>query len=54
MLAGQPHGLCTVTGLIKLSLMSKFKVYIPFNSQGRIRTGPQHCHLWELNPHSGD
>ena len=24
---------------------SKFVVYAPFNSQGHIRTGPQHCHL---------
>ena len=24
--------------------------YVPFNSQGRIGKGPQHCHLWE----SGD
>ena len=28
--------------------------HIPFNSQGHIGTGPQHCHLWESNPHRGD
>ena len=28
--------------------------YVPFNSQGDTGTGPQHCHLWDLNPHRGD
>ena len=26
------------------------RLYIPFNSQGHIGTGPHHCHLWESNP----
>ena len=25
--------------------------YVPFNSQGQIGSSPQHCHLWESNPH---
>ena len=25
-------------------------VYVPFNSQGHIGTGPQNCHLWDSNP----
>ena len=33
---------------------SKLEFYVPFNSQGHIGTGPQHCHLWESNPPRGD
>ena len=33
---------------------SKFRFYVPFNSQGHIGKGPQHSHLWESNPHRGD
>ena len=29
---------------------SKLGFNIPFNSQGHIGTGPQHCHLWDSNP----
>ena len=29
---------------------SKLGFYVPFNSQGHIGTGPQNCHLWDLNP----
>ena len=38
-------------------ILSKAKVvvYVPCNnSQGHIRTGPPHCHLWESNLHSGE
>ena len=28
-------------------VITKFRFYVPFNSQGHIGTGPQHCHLWE-------
>ena len=31
-------------------LRSKLGFYIPFNSQGHIGTGPQHCHLWDSKP----
>ena len=30
------------------------EVYIPCNSRGHIRTGTEHCHLWESNPHRSD
>ena len=33
---------------------SKFVFYVPSNSQGHIGTDPQHCHLWESNPHRGN
>ena len=41
--------------LVKISLeinesISKLRVYIPFNIQGHIGTGLQHCHLWDSNP----
>ena len=29
---------------------SKLGFNVPFNSQGHIGTGPQHCHLWDSNP----
>ena len=29
---------------------SKLVIYVPFNSQGHIGTGPQNCHLWDSNP----
>ena len=35
-------------------LLTWFGFYIPFNSLGHIRTGPQHYHLWGSNPHRGD
>ena len=28
---------------------SKLGFNVPFNSQGHIGTGPQHCHLWDSN-----
>ena len=28
---------------------SKLRFHIPFNSQGHIGTGPQHCNLWDSN-----
>ena len=33
---------------------SKLGFYDAFNSQVYLGTGPQHCHLWALNPHRGD
>ena len=42
---------------ISFVVFSKSKIqgfFVPFNSQGHIATGPQHCHLWESNPHKGD
>ena len=33
---------------------SRLGFYVLFNSQDHIVTGPQHCDLWESNPHSGD
>ena len=32
----------------------KLGIYVPFNSQGHIGMGPQHCYLWGSNPHKGD
>ena len=29
---------------------SKLGFNVPFNSQGHIGTGSQHCHLWDSNP----
>ena len=31
----------------KLTQKLNLVFYIPFNSQGHIGTGNQHCHLWE-------
>ena len=33
-----------------LKSTSKLGFYVPFNSQGHIGTGPQHCHLWDSDP----
>ena len=38
-----------VTKIINIR-KSESGFYIPFNSQGHIGTGPQHCHLWGLKP----
>ena len=35
-----------------LGQRSKLGFYVPFNSHGHIGTGPQNCHLWDLNPQS--
>ena len=29
---------------------SKLGFYVPFNIQGHIGRGPQHCHLWGVEP----
>ena len=33
-----------------LIIRPKLGFNVPFNSQGHIGTGPQHCHLWDSNP----
>ena len=33
---------------------SKLGFYVPFDSQGHIRTGSKYCRLWESKIHRGD
>ena len=42
----------TTSSASKLAMLSESKLgfNVPFNSQGHIGTGPQHCHLWDSNP----
>ena len=34
----------------KTKVDAKVGIYVPFNSQGHIASGPEHCHLWDSNP----
>ena len=42
-----PQNLIGITGVH--TSKSKLEFNVPFNSQGHIGTGPQHCHLWDSN-----
>ena len=39
--------------IVPLPTKGQQEIHISFNNQGHIGTGPQLCHLWELNPHRG-
>ena len=41
-------------GVLVTLAKSKKRFSVPLNSQGHMRTEPQHYRLWELSTHSGD
>ena len=48
----ESHGKRDLNQMRSLRLPSedpKLGFNVPFNSQGHIGTGPQHCHLWDSN-----
>ena len=44
-----PEGIFRGLDKITKFQRSKLGFFVPFDSQGHIGTGPQHCHLWDSN-----